>query len=31
MTPAQAQRLLDSGTDLTPAVRAKARRHADRG
>jgi MOSC domain-containing protein YiiM len=30
MTPAQAQGLLDSGTDLTSAVRAKARRYAAR-
>jgi MOSC domain-containing protein YiiM len=31
MTPAQAQGLLDSGTQLTSAVRAKARRYAERG
>jgi MOSC domain-containing protein YiiM len=31
MTPAQAQGLLDSGVSLTSAVRAKARRYADRG
>lgn len=30
MTPTQAQGLLDSGTELTSAVRAKARRYADR-
>ena len=30
MSPAQAQGLLDSGVDLTPAVRAKARRAVDR-
>ena len=30
MTPAQAQGLLDSGTSLTSAVRAKAKRYADR-
>jgi len=31
MTPAQARDLLDSGTDLTSAVRAKAKRYAERG
>ena len=31
MTPAQAQGLLDSGTALTSAVRARARRYAARG
>jgi MOSC domain-containing protein YiiM len=31
MTPAQARGLLDSGTQLTSAVRAKARRYAERG
>jgi MOSC domain-containing protein YiiM len=31
MTPGQAQGLLDSGTVLTSAVRAKARRYAERG
>jgi MOSC domain-containing protein YiiM len=30
MTPAQAQGLLDADVSLTPAVRAKARRYADR-
>jgi MOSC domain-containing protein YiiM len=31
MTPTQAQGLLDSGTELPSAVRAKARRYAERG
>jgi hypothetical protein len=31
MTPGQAQGMLDAGVALTAAVRAKARRYAERG